>query len=280
VELQRNTDVGFDRSELILNDANVISPTSVQNGDRLRVLVCAPTVGPASEIFTLAYGEVFNTISVHTLGVVTGVATVEGYSVDTFGDHETVAFAKALSELLNVQLADIKVSKENLLRRSLLVHTPEHVGLDYDIAVSDTVASDTLKADIKAVQPSTLVSKLNERGLNVTSASMTVVESAESLAVPDVVVVPQSGWNITTLPGTCAMVPSPQTITVEGLAEGVSVKAELFPAFRSNIVVTGSIVSRGCPPRCNRPPVPICADPVGGASAAAQSVIQSAVPRR
>jgi hypothetical protein len=93
VEATLSPDVGFNRSELIVNNASVSSPTTVRNGDSLRVLVCAPTVYGASETFTLMYGGQTNMISVHTTGIVSGVATIEGYSVDSFGDNETASFA-------------------------------------------------------------------------------------------------------------------------------------------------------------------------------------------
>jgi len=40
---------------------------------------------------------------------VSGVATVEGYTVDSLGDNETAAFFEALADLLNIQAADISV---------------------------------------------------------------------------------------------------------------------------------------------------------------------------
>ena len=232
-------DVGFDRAGLIVNNVSVDSPIIVRNGDTLRVLVCAPTVYGAVETLTLAYGGQSNIISVHTTSPganVSGVATIEGYTVDSFGFNESAAFVEALAELFNIQAGDIQITPEHLLRRSLLT---SHVGLDYGIAVVDASAGEKLKGEIKAMQPQDLITGLKAKGLNVSDASMTVVEAVIPLisALP----VDQMSFNsnITMSPGTCATVPSLQAITVSGLAEGVDVEAELLPGLRSSIEVNG-----------------------------------------
>jgi hypothetical protein len=192
------------------------------------------------------YGGQVNTISVHTTAVVSGVATIEGYSAASFGENETNSLAQTLADFLNIDAPNIKLTLETTRRRSLLTHTPEHVGIDYDISVADAHAGEAVKASIRSVRPDTLVIKLRERGMNVSNISMTVFEpikSSPGLQGLESEML-RSRWNLTIPPGTCAMVPSAEeAITVSGLADGADVKAELFSGVRSSIVVNDARMS-------------------------------------
>ena len=58
---------GFQSAHLLLNGVNASSPTLVRNGDKLRVLVCAPPSYGFNETISLQYGEQDDTVTVVTL---------------------------------------------------------------------------------------------------------------------------------------------------------------------------------------------------------------------
>jgi hypothetical protein len=56
----------FENTQLLLNGFDTVQPVLVTNGDKLRVLVCAPVQFGFNETFIMEYGHNADTITVVT----------------------------------------------------------------------------------------------------------------------------------------------------------------------------------------------------------------------
>jgi len=104
---------------------------------------------------------------------ISGNVTLDGYTVDTFGENETAAFANAMSSLLNVPSNMVDVTVTAARRRVLLAAA--QVAVSYSIAVPDLAAAKSLQASIRAAPPTNLVELLKAEGLSEVSAAIVAV---------------------------------------------------------------------------------------------------------
>jgi len=109
---------------------------------------------------------------VEMVAVVAGSVTVDGYTVDTFGENETTAFASAVANLMNVSADNVNVTVGPAGRRKLLV---AQIAISYSITVPDVAAAESLQASIIAVPPADLIVHLKAVGLDEVSAVLIVV---------------------------------------------------------------------------------------------------------
>jgi len=108
--------------------------------------------------------------------VISGSVTVEGYTVDTFGENETAAFTNVMGSLLNVSSDDVNVTVATAARRRIL---SSNVAISYAITVPDVPAAENLLASIKAVPHTDLVMRLKAEGLK--KVSSVVVEVSDTI---------------------------------------------------------------------------------------------------
>ena len=258
--------IGFESLQLIHNEVNVSTPVPVQNGDTLRVQVCAPLAYGVNETFSLVFGAQTKTVTVYTPEspppsppapdappsphvVVTGTVVIDGYTTDTFGDNETTALKNGMATILNVSSDDVTITVTNGPLRRLLNHSADHLLAAFQVVSADNTSGEVIKSTLKAVSPDALAAELRLNGLNVSSASVTVAEDSPELT-PDPVIDSTAmqfelNASITVAPGACSLLPSLQAITISGLGVDEEVIAALVPGLRSQIVLNDENVASG-----------------------------------
>ena len=86
--------------------------------------------------------QVFPVPGLGTTSTVSGEVTVDGYTADTFGPEEQLAFGSAMATLSNVSVDDVTVTVEDARRRRLLagVSIKFEITVDNDDTISDAKA--------------------------------------------------------------------------------------------------------------------------------------------
>jgi hypothetical protein len=160
--------------------------------------------------------------------VVSGSVMVEGYTVDTFGENETTAFAKVMGDLLNVSSDDVDVTVATATRRRIL---SSNVAISYTITVPDIPAAETLLATIKAVPPTDLVVRLKAEGLK--EVSNVVVKVSDTIAYTEPITEPAPAE---------APAPAPQPEVAPDMGNYVVGAVDIFGITPETFGVNGTIV--------------------------------------